>query len=63
MYNFYSYKMQQYMNLVKMPSDNTPISPKVTVNVKEGSPNKAALVPEIQHQSGDDVWKDFLLAF
>lgn len=63
MYNFYFYKMQQYMNLVKMPSDNMPVSPKVPVNVKERSPNKAGQVLEIRHQSGDDVWKDFFLGF
>lgn len=46
-----------------MPSDNMPISPKVTVNVQERSPNKVAQVPEIQHQSGDDIWKDFFIGF
>lgn len=52
MHNFYLYRLQQYMNLFKMTSDNLPVSPKVTGNLKK-SPNKVTEVPEIPQLNGE----------
>lgn len=53
MHNFYFCIMQQYMNLFKMPFDNMPMPPKVTVGLKGRSSNKGTGVLEILHFHGE----------